>query len=251
MKGKCNGNKKYRDALGDDAVEGRALEVEGLAALADALLTCFVIREEFAVEDTKREKDEQKRGKREAKKQTKTSTIKEQTIDRFPPQNSLSLSSNLSPVQRARKFSAVLGTTSARSCTSEWCIEKKGEKVSAEEEAREEQSRRERDCWPWDRFVAKKKSFILSPSQTTHRHLDAAKRGTVGGNVKEDDGVGHFEELEEGEKEEEGGVLGDGFLEIVNESVSFFFISLFPSLSLSQEEKEKRPEKKSSRGRNQ
>lgn len=33
-----------RDSLGDDAVEARALEVEGLAHLADALLACdFVI----------------------------------------------------------------------------------------------------------------------------------------------------------------------------------------------------------------
>ena len=64
---------------------------------------------------------EQERERREGKQN------KQNTIDDTLPKLFFSLSFSLSPVQRARKFSAVLGTTSSRSCLIRFeCIERKG-----------------------------------------------------------------------------------------------------------------------------
>ena len=90
------------------------------------------------------------------------------------------------------------------------CIERK-ERAGQREEKKEGGGRRSRrqDRWPFDRHRRKKRisffSLSLSPAATTHRHLDAAQRGAIGGDVKEDDGVGHFDGSSVVEEEEEEG----------------------------------------------
>ena len=146
-----------------------------------------------------------------SKRSKKQTNRTRSTIGPLPLQNS-SLSLFL-PVQRARKFSAVLGTTSSRSCfVFDLCI---GKKVRAGVSARrkEEETAVVQDRWPFDRHRRRTKTFFSLQQQQTHRHLDAAQRGAIGGDVKEDDGVGHFVgERFGGRKEgrERRKVVGDG-----------------------------------------
>ena len=90
-----------------------------------------------------------------------------------------------------------------------------GKKVRAGVSARrkEEETAVVQDCWPFDRHCRRTKTFFSLQQQQTHRHLDAAQRGAIGGDVKEDDGVGHFVgERFGGRKEgrERRKVVGDG-----------------------------------------
>ena len=133
--------------------------------------------------------------KRAERREAKTKQTKHDRT-RFNPKL---FSFSLSPVQRARKFSAVLGTTSSRSCLYSICaLRGRGERVSARRRKKgEEGGAVEKKGFPF--------SLSLSPAATTHRHLDAAQRGAIGGDVKEDDGVGHFDGSSVVEEEEEEG----------------------------------------------
>ena len=177
--------------------------MEGLAALADALLACVVVIVVSVADGNQRGKKKAADGvqeKREAERKEKTNKHDRRSVAK----TLLCLFFfSLSPVQRARKFSAVLGTTSERSCLLDLCMEKKRLLMSSSRKGRQKHRSRREDRWPFDRHRSKKKKkdrLSLQQQQTTHRHLDAAQRGAIGGNVKENDGVGHFCLVEE-EKE--------------------------------------------------
>ena len=144
--------------------------------------------------------------KRAERREAKTKQTKHDRT-RFNPKL---FSFSLSPVQRARKFSAVLGTTSSRSCLYSICaLRGRGERVSARRRKKGEEGGAVVKIAGHSIGIVEKKGFpfslSLSPAATTHRHLDAAQRGAIGGDVKEDDGVGHFDGRSVVEEEEEEG----------------------------------------------
>ena len=127
--------------VGNHAVEGRALEVQGLPGPARALLACG---------------------------QLSTRRCATSSADHFPPTTGNPTSR--APVQSARKFSAVLGTTSFRSCTT------RNPPRSSACDARG-------NAAPGGQHHGSR--------PITHRHLDPADGGPAGRDVEEDDRVGH------------------------------------------------------------